>query len=274
MKKSEDGFTLVELMIVGGIMLVIVSISFLAYQQGVRREYGLSQQARSLNTALQLARVQALDNKTAIVLTNAQSMAPVGTWYTTLRLTAANHGVQTGDYVSLTGLTLVDTTTGSTETPTVGAYYVSTFTNNTFDCVYYHSDQLKVTAATADYLSTSYRPPSAARNLTRSSQLIIRKKSDVQAITDLYVQKAIYASGKYFVYDDKNFIIWDYADEIAGKDINATTYSPIVGFTTRGFCATETGQELRLNSVPARPHAFKIISITPFGQVTLGTMHY
>lgn len=273
MKKSEDGFTLVELMIVGGIMLVIVSISFLAYQQGVRREYGLSQQARSLNTALQLARVQALDNKTAIVLTNAQSMAPVGTWYTTLRLTAANHGVSTGDYVSLTGLTLVDTSTGSTETPTVGAYYVSAVTNNTFDCVYYHSDQLKVTAATADYLSTSYRPPSAARNLTRSSQLIIRKKStvDVLASSD---QKALYGSGQYFVYDDKNFIIWDLADETSGVDTSTTTYKPIVGFTTRGFCAKETGQELRLNSVPARPHAFKIISITPFGQVMLGTMHY
>ena len=104
MKSSKDGFTLVELMIVFTILAVIVAISLLAYQGGAKREYGLSQQARSLATALQLARMQALDNKTAIKITNAVSTDLMGTWYRKVQITAANHGVKAGDYVAISGL--------------------------------------------------------------------------------------------------------------------------------------------------------------------------
>lgn len=173
MKNSNEGFTLIELMIVGGILLVIVSISFMAYQQGVRKQYGLSQQARNLANALQLARMQALDNKTAIKIDpppgGVQSIDQLGTWYTKIRFRAPNHGVKEGDYVAVAGLVL-EASTSTTETPTTGAYYVSSVTSNTFDCIYYHSDTFKATTDTV------------ARNLTRSAQLIIMKKSYVDTL--------------------------------------------------------------------------------------------
>ncbi|MBI5251600.1 MAG: prepilin-type N-terminal cleavage/methylation domain-containing protein [Desulfomonile tiedjei] len=257
MKNSNEGFTLVELMIVGTIMAVIVSISFMAYQQGVKRQYGLSQQSRTIANALMLARMQALENKMAIKVTGARSIDLVGKWYTKVQLTAANHGVKRDDYVAISGLTLLDTSTGSTETPSTGAYYVSGVTGGTFDCVYYHSDSVKETTGTV------------ARNLTRAAQLIIQKKSFVKTLSQAE-QKARYESGQFFIYDDNNYLVWDLADQLAGVDTNATDYSPVVGFTTRGFSASEAGYQLRLTNIPLKPDDFKIISVNAFGQVLLG----
>lgn len=269
MKKSNEGFTLAELMIVSTILAVIVAISFMAYQQGSKRMYGLSQQTRSLTTALLLARMQALDNQTALKVTNATSIDKTGNWYTKLRLTALNHGVKQGDYVAVSGL-LLDTslstaTPVSTETPTVGAFYVSSADVSTFDCVYYHSDAFKATTDTV------------ARNLTRASQLIMVKKSYVDTLPtstnpDLDERGAMLKSNQHFVYDDRYYLIWDKEDEgSSGLDTDATTYSPSAGFTSRGFSASESGYEFRMTGLPKKDGGnFKIISITPFGQVLLG----
>jgi prepilin-type N-terminal cleavage/methylation domain-containing protein len=266
-KSSKNGFTLVELMIVFTILAVIVAISYLAYQHGAKREYGLSQQARSLATALQLARMQALDNKTAISITNARSTDLLGTWYTKVQITAANHGVKPGDYVAISGLKIAASAT-STETPMTGAYYVYGTAGNTFDCVYYHSDSLQAT------------PAAVGRNLTRSSQLIIQKKSLVEALASTDEKYARYKSSQFFIYDDSKFQIWDQADAISGivnttttvpTDVSPSDYSPSPGFTTRGFPASESGNELRIMAIPIKQGDVKVITITPFGQVMLGT---
>lgn len=147
-----------------------------------------------------------------------------------------------------------------------GAYYVSTTLGNTFDCVYYHSDSLQAVAG------------AVGRNLTRSTQLIIQKKSYVKTLSDAE-QYARRNSSRYFIYDDKNFLIWDKADEGTSVDtsvtdpasFSATDYSPSPGFSTRGFPASESGNELRIQPIPIKPQNFKMITITPFGQVILGT---
>jgi prepilin-type N-terminal cleavage/methylation domain-containing protein len=264
-KRSNEGFTLVELMIVFMIMCVIVVISYMAYTQGFRREYAISQQARSLATALQLARVQALDNKTAIKITDARSAEMTGIWYKKVQITAANHGVHPGDYVAISGLKIAGSS--GTETPTTGAYYVSGTAGDSFDCVYYHSDSLQAT------------PDAVGRNLTRASQLIIQKKSLVEALSSTDEKYARYKSSQYFIYDDSKFLIWDKADEgtlvntttTVPTDFSASDYPLSPGFTTRGFPASESGNELRLTSIPIKPGNFKVITVTSFGQVMLGT---
>jgi prepilin-type N-terminal cleavage/methylation domain-containing protein len=264
-KKSNEGFTLAELMIVCTILAVIVVISVVAYQQGAKKQYGLSQQTRSLATALLLARMQALDNQTALKVTDATSIDKTGNYYSKIKLTASNHGVKPGDYVAISGL-LLDTalstaTPVSTETPTTGAFYVTAADLSTFDCVYYHSDAFKATSETV------------ARNLTRSSQLIMVKKSWVDTLPTnsnpaLDERAAMYKSNQHFVYDDRYYRIWDKSDQ-GDSTTELATYSPVVGFTSRGFSASESGYELRMTSIPIKD-SFKIISVSPFGQVFLG----
>jgi prepilin-type N-terminal cleavage/methylation domain-containing protein len=257
-RHSESGFTLIELMVVSTIAAVIVAVSVVAYRQGFTREYTLSQQARSLTMALQYVRMQALENKNTITITNANSFDQTGSWFRKIAFTANDHGVKAGDYVAVAGLR----TAVSTDTLSAGTFYVSASTANSFDCVYYHSDSVMVPPA-----------PNVAigRNLTRTAQLSIQKKGSlyVGGVTE-DERNARYKNPQIFIYDESKFIVWDPNDVTAMVDTAALTYTPVPAFSSRGFSSDETGYQLRIALIPSKTDAFRIIRISPFGQVGMG----
>lgn len=257
-RHGENGFTLIELMVVSTIAAVIVAVSVVAYRQGITREYSLSQQARSLTMALQYVRMQALENKNTIPIVNAQSLDQAGAFFRKIAFTATDHGVKVGDYVAVAGLR----TTVSSDTLSAGTFYVTAATASSFDCVYYHSDSVMV-------------PPSPevaiARNLTRTAYLSIQKNSSLylpgvtQADRD-----ARYKNPQIFIYDESKYIIWDPNDVTAMIDTSASSYTPVPAFSSRGFSADETGYQLRIALIPSKTESYKIIRISPFGQVGMG----
>jgi prepilin-type N-terminal cleavage/methylation domain-containing protein len=260
-RHSESGFTLIELMVVSTIAAVIVAVSVMAYRQGFTREYALSQQARSLTMALQYARMQALENKNTIPIVTAQSIDQAGTWFRKIVFTANDHGVQPGDYVAVAGLR----TAVSTDTLSAGTFYVSASTPSSFDCVYYHSDSVMVPLAPNVAL---------ARNLTRTAQLSIQKKGYIDTLPETE-RNARYKNPQVFVYDQNKFTICDRSDfddtqGIPKTDTAVLSYSPVPAFSSRGFSSNEAGYDLRVTSVPPKPHSFRIIRISPFGQVGMG----
>ncbi len=248
-------------MVVSTIAAVIVAVSVMAYRQGFTREYALSQQARSLTMALQYVRMQALENKNTIPIVNAQSLDQAGAFFRKIAFTATDHGVKVGDYVAVAGLR----TTVSSDTLSAGTFYVSASTPSTFDCICYHSDSVMV-------------PPSPnvalARNLTRTAQLSIQKKGFVDSLSETE-KYARYKNPQVFVYDQDKFIIcdsidFDDAQGIPKANTAVLTYSPVPAFNSRGFSSNEAGFDLRVSSVPPKPHGVRVIRISPFGQVGLG----
>ncbi|AFM25807.1 pilus assembly FimT family protein [Desulfomonile tiedjei] len=259
-RHRENGFTLIELMVVSTIAAVIVAVSLVAYRQGITREYALSQQARSLTMALQYVRMQALENKNTIRIVNATSFDQTGAFFRKIAFAATDHGVKVGDYVAVAGLR----SAVSSDTLSAGTFYVSAATTSTFDCVYYHSDSVMV-------------PPSpevaVARNLTRTAQLTIQKKSFIDTVSSSEKEAFEAARSKnpqIFIYDETKYIIWDPNDVAAMIDTSASTYTPVPAFSSRGFAADETGYQLRIALIPSKTESYKIIRISPFGQVGMG----
>ncbi len=179
-KHEDAGFTLVELMVVLAVTLILAMMAVVGYKEGVYREYSLSQQARSLVSALHVAQWRALQNKRTVLISSGTSTDAVGgtDWYETVTfVTPTDHNFQTGDIAIFSNL---DAHMGMN----VGKYYVTVLTSTSFKCDYYS----QVAGVDSDPgVGSPSRP--VAMNLRAASQLILVKQAYVDALDETTTPK-------------------------------------------------------------------------------------
>jgi prepilin-type N-terminal cleavage/methylation domain-containing protein len=243
-RSRQEGFTLVELMVVVAVVGVVAALTVGLYRQGLLTESAKSRISRGLVTSLHLARIRGLNNLAVVPITN-------GTYdsvNTVVVFTAANHGLSTGDYVTITHLDTHASMNGAT-------YYVTVLDVNRFQCLHY------TTIAGND---TTGR----ARCLNKAGKLVIWKRS---AFESTYVtqteQLQQMENDENFIYDDAQFLVWNGLDATATQAASNFT----VSFTSRGFASVIAGYQIVVGTNPPASGREKIVTIFPSGKVQPGT---
>ncbi len=243
-RSRQQGFTLIELMVVVAVVGIVAAMAMGLYRQGLLTESAQTKITRGLVTSLHLARIRGLNNLAVVNITN-------GTYdsaNTAVVFTAANHGLSTGDYVTFTGLDVHAAMNG-------GAYYVTALDANRFQCLHF------TTLSTNDTTGV-------ARCLNRAGKLVIWKRSAFQATYPTREEQLQQTeSDENFVYDDRQFLVWNGLDAATTKAADYFT----VSFTSRGFCSVNTGYQIVVGTNPQRNTKEKYVTIFPSGKVQPGT---
>ncbi len=280
--KNRQGFTITELMVATAVAAILVAV-FLGYHRtGFYREYALSSEARSLAAALNTARMKAAEARLFVDLSVCQGTTQ-GTVYKSWTFTGYSKlptGFRDGDFISFSNLGQADG--GGTQLNggmNGGAFRIYTVTeteNNPteykvdFTCDFYVNPVGIAGAALPPYyygVKNSKRP-AFARNLSRSSELIVRKKSAVDWLTGSQDLLKNYDRSEFFFYADRSseIRIAEANDPVnAGKDDKVCAY-----FNSLGLPSLEGGYVFTLTyAVGAGTHA-KRITVTPLGRTVVG----
>ncbi len=306
--RSHKGLTILELMVGLAIIGLLTAIFLGFYKKGFSREYELSTTARSLAAALNMTRMRAMESGLAVKLTGCTGTVSQNTWTFTFTGTSSvpsgftttpggNSASIPSDPVFVTfsnldPLNIRELNGGMNG----GAFMISNVTETvssdqttytvTFTCSFYVQPSSVGPQPPYTYGSGT-RPPAFARNLRRSAQLIILKKSAVNwSDSSTVAARQKYDSGNYFFYNDYYDPGTGVSDLVITQQIDTTP--PRRGWTPS---ATLTGTDvcgyfdslgvpsppqgylflLTLNVVGSSPRV-RTVTVTPSGRVVVGTV--
>ena len=270
----ENAFTLVELMAALFVMAVVAATVTGLYRSGFLVDSQQSQLERILITALNAARMRALNNQNAVAITSGQSRDFIAAinMYEHVEFTAANHGFTSGDKVTFSRLDQHSGMNG-------GSFYVTVLDADRFQCPYYSR------VAGTDTIGV-------ARNLNKSAVLAIKKKPN-PVLTDP-TENAEYMKERensaVFYYEGRTLCVWDATNLAPGTAPFSTaqaaaqavepgppsptqwpnTVTATVAFNSRGAASNPNGYLLVVDRRPAKPDSQKYIRISPSGKIRPG----
>ncbi|MBI5572904.1 MAG: prepilin-type N-terminal cleavage/methylation domain-containing protein [Desulfomonile tiedjei] len=275
MKRSrQNAFTLVELLVAMFVMAVVAATMLGIYRRGLLIDTEQSKLERTLITALNAARMRALNNQNAVTITSGQAVdynVGIG-MYEHVQFTTANHGFATGDTVTFSRLDKHSGMNG-------GVFYMTVLDANTFKCPYY--TKLVVNDTTG-----------VARSLNKSSMLTIKKKPSPpladSALISQYGKEA--ENQAFFYYEGRALTVWDATNLVPGSAAFTTaqaaaqaiepgapsptqwpnTTTATVAFNSRGAASNPNGYLLVVDRRPTKQDSQKYIRIGPSGKIRPG----
>ncbi|MBI5572122.1 MAG: prepilin-type N-terminal cleavage/methylation domain-containing protein [Desulfomonile tiedjei] len=283
--RAQAGFTLVELVVVLGMIAIMAAMALAAWRQGLFREYAQSAQIRALTNALHLAQWRALKGGISIPIAAGTSTDTVTSggelWYNRVQFqTVFPHDFKVGDWVSFSDIASLPPGSIGHSGLNVGRYSVTAIV----DQYNFKISSTGLFDATMNDIPQSPPYPSPApvpmvRNATGAAKLVLMKKSTIRAMLTVSGEAAaLIANPQNFVYDDSHTFIWGYTASGAGSpEVSGVPtdpeYTVTVRFNSRGLPADPAGYQLAVGKDPSEFGAAlpkKIITITPTGKINPG----
>jgi prepilin-type N-terminal cleavage/methylation domain-containing protein len=304
--KSQRGFTILEVVVAVAVMGILVAIFMGTYRAGFYRGYAISTEARSLTSALNLARMRATQKRLALSITESacagtaitdNTTTPATIWYPSVQFKGTSPvpmGFQAGDYVVFSNLDLLSLNGGSIRINSIEKQDDDTTTAPNFETWFTCLTPVGIqgTATTAFYGPTAFPSPRSfayAQNFSRASVVVIRRKSlmvwelSQQSNPTIKAQmEKNFDRPEYYWYNDNvpaGAAVTPVVELMEGMDVanrNPATVSGVnkndkifIPFNSRGLPALADGYQVRVKNNQAGGSHVRWVTVSPTGRANL-----